>query len=87
MTRPADKNFSTNCLAWSPDGSMIAAAAGREVFIVRVADGQLKQLTAFEWSRISNVVNGESPLTPVVDWNWVSGSGLCPVFQRYCGSS
>ena len=41
---------------------MIAAVAvsdstkvGREIFIVRIADGQLKQLTSFEWSRISNV--------------------------------
>ena len=25
--------------------------------------------------------------TPIVDWNWLSRSGLCPVFQRFYGSS
>ena len=52
LTRPSDRNFSVNCMAWSPDGSMIAIVAvsdsmkvSREVLIVRIADAHLEQLT------------------------------------------
>jgi Tol biopolymer transport system component/DNA-binding winged helix-turn-helix (wHTH) protein len=62
VTRPMDKPFGL-CADWSPDGSLLAVSAAgdstkesREVFVVRVADGHLEQLSAFEWIRISNLV-------------------------------
>jgi Tol biopolymer transport system component len=61
-TRPMDLFFSSR-VSWSPDGSMIAVSAvsdgfteSREVFIVRVVDGQLEQLTALDWVTITNQV-------------------------------
>jgi Tol biopolymer transport system component len=63
MTRPPDKNFAVNCMAWSPDGSMLATAAindsekvSREIFSVRIADRHVEQLTKSEWTRVSNLV-------------------------------
>jgi Tol biopolymer transport system component/DNA-binding winged helix-turn-helix (wHTH) protein len=62
-TRPRDKNFSTRSAAWSPDGKLIAVGAGSgnakqssEVFVVRVADGHIEQLTASEWHLVSNLI-------------------------------
>jgi len=63
LLRPLDKPFAGNGSVWSPDGSMIAFCAvsdsikeSREIFIVRVADGSLEQLTALEWLQMSNLV-------------------------------
>jgi Tol biopolymer transport system component/DNA-binding winged helix-turn-helix (wHTH) protein len=61
LVRPSDKPFSL-CADWSPDSSLLAVAAvsdgvteRREIFVVRVADGQLEQLTDLKWIRISNL--------------------------------
>ena len=63
LSRPTDRSFSLNCLAWSPDSSMIATALvnddledSREIFLVHLRDGRLVQLTNFEWSRVSNLI-------------------------------
>jgi len=62
ISRPADNALSLSA-AWSPDGSLIAVAAindaakeSREVFVVRLSDGQISQLTAHDWTRVSNLV-------------------------------
>jgi Tol biopolymer transport system component/DNA-binding winged helix-turn-helix (wHTH) protein len=62
-TRPHDKNFSSLSPAWSPDGSLIAvgmhsdgAKLNEDVFVVRVLDGHIEQLTAFEWFDVSNLI-------------------------------
>ena len=62
-SRPVDKGFLVNCLAWSPDGSMIATAAAtdalresREIYVVNIANGNVTQLTSFEWTRVSGLV-------------------------------
>jgi len=62
-TRPRDKNFSSSSPAWSPDGLMLAVGAvndsakpSEEIFVVRVADGHIEQLTATEWFRFSSLI-------------------------------
>ena len=61
VTRPAGEQFSSNAPSWSPDGSLLAVAAvsdhrQEEVFIVQVADGQIRRLTSLNWRDIVNLV-------------------------------
>jgi Tol biopolymer transport system component len=58
LTRPLDRPFSANFPAWSPDGSMLAVGAASEdgkseIFVVHVADGSIKQLTALAWDNLA----------------------------------
>jgi Tol biopolymer transport system component/DNA-binding winged helix-turn-helix (wHTH) protein len=62
VTRPLDRPFASR-LTWSPDNKLIAVTTvsdvvtdSREIFVVRVADGSIKQLTSFGFTLISNVV-------------------------------
>jgi len=61
-TRPLDTPFGSR-LSWSPDGKLIAVATvgdvvadSREIFVVRVVDGIIKQLTSLGLALVSNVV-------------------------------
>ena len=57
-SRPVDLPFVSNTSAWSPDGTMLAAAAlngetrKQEMFVLNVADGSAKQLTNQGWATI-----------------------------------
>lgn len=63
LTRPPARNFVSRSAAWSADGSLLAVAAysdslnqSCEIFIVKVKDGSIDQLTALEWSIVHNLV-------------------------------
>jgi Tol biopolymer transport system component len=63
VTRPAGRHFQSRAPAWSPDGTMLAVGAienesiqSDEIFIVRVEDGQTKQLTNLDWKLVYNLV-------------------------------
>ena len=58
-SRPNNLGFVATNPAWSPDGSLIAVSAvnnegsgKQEVFVVRVADGSVRQLTALNWTAV-----------------------------------
>ena len=58
-SRPSGLGFISDNPAWSPDGSLIAIGAvnneisrRQEVFVVRVADGSVRQLTALDWTTV-----------------------------------
>lgn len=60
---PARSGFVPYSPAWSPDGETIAVAApiaenttAHEVFVVRIADRSLKQLTNHNWERVEAAV-------------------------------
>jgi len=62
FARPLETAFFSR-LAWSPDSRQIAVVAvsdavndSREIFLVQVSDGGIKQLTSSSWLTISNVV-------------------------------
>jgi Tol biopolymer transport system component/DNA-binding winged helix-turn-helix (wHTH) protein len=59
---PPERPFGTRA-EWSPDGSSIAFSAvndsvkeSRELFVVRVADARVDQLTSLDWIRVANLV-------------------------------
>ena len=59
---PFSRNQSASALCWSPDGSMIALAMNPEndqaaaaIFLLQVAGGELKTLTAPRWREISRL--------------------------------
>jgi len=61
LTRRGDKQFASFTPAWSPDGSMLAVDAASEdgnteVFVVKVAEGTIKQLTSVAWNEIVSLV-------------------------------
>ena len=60
-TRPENLPFRSLSPSWSPDGTKIAIAASTdesgetyEVFVVPVADGQIKPLTTLSWSHVAS---------------------------------
>jgi Tol biopolymer transport system component/DNA-binding winged helix-turn-helix (wHTH) protein len=62
LTVPANRNMTPNCLAWSPDGSMIAVGASPEgnetedgLFLLQIASGELKPLTRPQWREIGRI--------------------------------
>jgi len=62
LTTPYKRNMTAYCLAWSPDGSMIAAGASPEndptitfLFLLSVDNGQLKQLSTLPWKTIGRI--------------------------------
>jgi Tol biopolymer transport system component/DNA-binding winged helix-turn-helix (wHTH) protein len=73
LTAPITRNMTTYCLAWSPDGSLIALGASREndpsvcfMFLLSIDSGQLKQLSTVPWKtmgRISWLKDGTGILT------------------------
>jgi Tol biopolymer transport system component/DNA-binding winged helix-turn-helix (wHTH) protein len=59
-SRPMGSAFSSYAAAWSPDGSMLAVGAideakNREIFVVKINDGSIKQLTNFGWHEVVNI--------------------------------
>jgi Tol biopolymer transport system component/DNA-binding winged helix-turn-helix (wHTH) protein len=63
VSRPEHLPFRSPSPSWSPDGAKIAMSAisdegseSSEVFVVSVADGQMKPLTALAWHRIDSTV-------------------------------
>ncbi|HEU4388043.1 MAG TPA: protein kinase, partial [Blastocatellia bacterium] len=62
IVRPADKPLTLRPNAWSPDGTLIALigkretdTTGSEIFVVRVDDGQVTQLTSASWTKCQDV--------------------------------
>jgi Tol biopolymer transport system component/DNA-binding winged helix-turn-helix (wHTH) protein len=62
ISRPENLSFRAGSLSWSPDGKLMAIGAsssesgGRyEVFVVSVADGQIKRLTSMAWRDLLNI--------------------------------
>jgi len=58
-SRPNSLGFVADNPAWSPDGSLIAIGAvnnegsrKQEIFVVRVVDGSVRQLTALDWTGV-----------------------------------
>ncbi|MEP6903070.1 MAG: winged helix-turn-helix domain-containing protein [Actinomycetota bacterium] len=73
---PDKTNFVAGSVAWSPDGSQIAVAAGNEtdnnyeILTINTTDGNIKTLTAQKWSGIGAT-------------SWLAdGSGLITVAQK-----
>ena len=63
VSRPDHLPFRSPSPSWSPDGAMIALGAvtdekgeSSEVFVVSVADGQIKPLTALAWHSVFSTV-------------------------------
>jgi Tol biopolymer transport system component/DNA-binding winged helix-turn-helix (wHTH) protein len=59
ISRASNLKFSRHSPSWSPDGSMIAVGAlsnereqQSEIFVISIADGSIKQLTARNWKVI-----------------------------------
>jgi Tol biopolymer transport system component len=76
-TVPLNRNWTTYCLAWAPDGKTIALGGSREgdptavfIWLLAVATGELRQLTTHPWKtigRISWLKDGSGILTIAAD--------------------
>lgn len=76
-TVPINRNWTTYCLAWAPDGKTIALGGAREgdpkdvfIWLLSVDTGELKQLSTHPWKtigRISWLKDGSGILTIAAD--------------------
>jgi Tol biopolymer transport system component/DNA-binding winged helix-turn-helix (wHTH) protein len=86
ITVPVNRNWTTYCLAWGPDGKTIALGGSREgdpavafIWVLAVDTGELKQLSTRPWKtigRISWLKDGSGILTIAADPGQDEGSQI-----------
>lgn len=79
ISRPLETPFVSREPAWSPDGSLLAASSitdtakqSHEIFVVRVADGYIEQLTSLDWISVQNLIwrrDGRGLIIVAIDKN------------------